>query len=102
MEEIYQIRVTEDKKPINKLNELEYINGEIFANVFETDTIVKIDPDSGAVTGWINLNGLLKKEKFDITVDVMNGIAFDSINNRIFVTGKLWPYIFEIEITGKN
>ena len=77
---------------------LEYIKGEIFANIFQTDKIVKIDPETGRVKGWIDLEGLLKKQSVKEPVDVLNGIAYDKKNNRLFVTGKLWPSLFEIEL----
>lgn len=96
--EIHRITVSENNNPVTKLNELEYIEGEIFANVFQTDSIVKIDPKTGNVTGWIDLKGLLKKGPKKNQVDVLNGIAFDKKNRRLFVTGKLWPNLFEIEL----
>lgn len=80
------------------LNELEYIKGEIFANVFPTDWIARISPETGRVTGWIDLTGLLAKEDRLQGVDVLNGIAYDSRHDRIFVTGKYWPKVFEIQL----
>jgi len=83
--------------PITRLNELEYVRGEIYANVWQTDTIVRIAPDSGRVLGWIDLRGLLVSSDRQGT-DVLNGIAYDAAHDRLFVTGKLWPKVFEIKI----
>jgi len=99
---IGQIQVRCEKGPVEKLNELEYIKGKIYANVWETDRIVMIDPDTGKVTGWIDLNGLLVQEGPTKPVDVLNGIAHDSEKDRLFVTGKLWPKLFEIKLEVKE
>jgi len=96
--ETNRIQVTDGNRQIEMLNELEYINGEIFANIWRTDSIARISPESGDVTGWIDLKGLLKAEDRAQKVDVLNGITYDSINDRLFVTGKLWPKLFEISI----
>jgi glutamine cyclotransferase len=80
------------------LNELEYVQGEIFANVYQTDWIARISPQTGAVTGWIDLSGLLPEADRRIPADVLNGIAYDADRKRLFVTGKLWPKLFEIEL----
>ncbi|MFC1890552.1 glutaminyl-peptide cyclotransferase [Thermodesulfobacteriota bacterium] len=80
------------------LNELEYIRGEVWANVWPTERIVRIDPADGRVTGWIDLEGLLGAEDRKRRVDVLNGIAYDAKEDRIFVTGKLWPKLFEIKL----
>lgn len=95
--ELRRIKAHDSKGPVIKLNELEYINGEIFANIWPTDLIVKIDPRTGRVTGWINLEGLSpvndgQKKK------VLNGIAYDAKSDRLFVTGKLWPALYEIKL----
>jgi glutamine cyclotransferase len=82
--------------PVNKLNELEYINGKLFANVWGTANIVIIEPVDGSVTGWIDLSGLLNTGYYNNHVDVLNGIAYDAKTGRMFVTGKLWPLLFEI------
>ncbi|HEY8447696.1 MAG TPA: glutaminyl-peptide cyclotransferase [Thermomicrobiales bacterium] len=96
---VRQITVEDAGKPVMLLNELEYIGGEIWANVWRTDRIVRIDPETGEVRGWIDLSGLLTPEdRGDHRVDVLNGIAYDPATNRIFVTGKLWPKLYEIEI----
>ncbi|OQY21519.1 MAG: glutamine cyclotransferase [Anaerolineaceae bacterium 4572_32.1] len=98
LEEIGHIQVYDDDGPVTRLNELEYIHGEIYANVWQTDRIARIDPQTGQVTGWINLQGLLSQEDRSQPVDVLNGIAYDAENDRLFVTGKLWPKLFEIEL----
>lgn len=98
-EEVGHVDVRDGGAPVNYLNELEYVNGEVWANVYQTDRIVRIDPESGQVTGWIDLTGLLEPEDFPAQgVDVLNGIALDPATGRIFVTGKLWPTLFEIEL----
>ena len=84
--------------PIVRLNELEYINGEIYANIWQTNQIIRIDPQSGQVTAWIDLTGLLAQETLSQPVDVLNGIAYDATNGRLFVTGKLWPMLYEIKL----
>ncbi len=84
--------------PVNNLNELEYIRGEIWANIFMEEVIVRISPQTGKVLGWIDLsqlNALLPRSE---TRDVLNGIAYDAEGDRIFVTGKFWPKLFEIKI----
>jgi glutamine cyclotransferase len=96
-EEIGKIEVKDNKTPVANLNELEWVDGEIFANVLPTDRIARINPQTGKVTGWINLLGLLGDESKS-QASVLNGIAYDSNNKRIFVTGKLWPKLFEVEI----
>ena len=82
---------------VKNLNELEVVKGEIFANVWQSDRIARISPKTGAVTGWIDLRGLLTPREAS-RVDVMNGIAYDAAGDRLFVTGKLWPRLFEIQI----
>jgi len=83
---------------LNYLNELEWIDGEIWANVYTTDAIVRIDPETGRVTGVIDLSGLLPESDRTSTTDVLNGIAYDEDNGRIFVTGKYWNKLFEIRL----
>ncbi len=95
---IGQVQVLDENGPVEKLNELEYVKGEIFANVWKTDRIVRINPDSGKVTGWVELEGLFVQEGPMKPVDVLNGIAYDSKKDRLFVTGKLWPKLFEIKL----
>jgi glutaminyl-peptide cyclotransferase len=93
-----QIDVCDNGKAVRKLNELEYIDGEIYANVYETDWIARISPQTGKVTGWINLKGILDTGAINLYTDVLNGIAYDSVGKRLFVTGKYWPKLFEIEL----
>ena len=97
--ELDTIDVYEGVRAIWNLNELEVVDGEIWANVWQTDLIARIDPETGQVTGWIDLTGLLsEKEREKRPVDVLNGIAYDPETDRLFVTGKLWPKLFEIEV----
>jgi glutamine cyclotransferase len=93
-----QIEVYDDRGPATSLNELEYIRGKIWANRYYTDEIVIIDPESGKVEGRINLKGILKAADRKPITDVLNGIAWDAGKERIFVTGKYWPKLFEIRI----
>lgn len=93
-----QVEVFDENGPVILLNELEYINGEVFANIYRTDRIARIDPQTGRVLGWIDLTGLLGPEDRTQPVDVLNGIAYDVETGRLFVTGKLWPKLFEIEL----
>ena len=93
-----QIEVYHNEGPASSLNELEYINGKIWANRYFTDEIVIIDPESGIVEGRINLKGILKATDRRPTTDVLNGIAWDDEGDRLFVTGKFWPRLFEIRI----
>jgi glutamine cyclotransferase len=101
LEVLNKLNVTDDKGPVTNLNELEYINGEIFANVLYSYRIARIDPANGKVVGWIDLTGILNNERIDYPIDVMNGIAYDSVSDRLFVTGKLWPQVFEIRLIKK-
>ncbi|MDH4268876.1 MAG: glutaminyl-peptide cyclotransferase [Dehalococcoidia bacterium] len=97
-EEIGQLEVFDNDGPIARLNELEYIQGEIYANVWQTDLVARIAPETGRVIGWVDLRGLLTAEDRSEPVDVLNGIAYDAEADRLFVTGKLWPKLFEIEL----
>ena len=92
-EEHRSVRVTDGAEPVDGLNELEYVRGEVYANVRHTNRIVRIAPDSGRVLGFIDLTGLLGADQTKL-----NGIAFDERNDRLFVTGKLWPRLFEVEV----
>jgi glutaminyl-peptide cyclotransferase len=94
-----RLPVYDENGPVVRLNELEYVNGEIWANVWQTDRIARIDPQTGRVTGWIDLSGLLDPAGLNQPVDVLNGIAYDAAQDRLFVTGKLWPELFEIRLT---
>ena len=93
-----RVTVTFRGAPVNYLNELEWIGGRIWANVYTTDQIVIIDPATGVVEGVADLSGLLPEEEVTPTTDVLNGIAYDAAGDRIFVTGKNWPKLFEIEL----
>jgi glutamine cyclotransferase len=92
------IRVYDERGPVTGLNELEYVQGAIFANVWPTDHIAVIDPGTGRVKAWIYLRGLLAKGDSP-GADVLNGIAYDARGDRLFVTGKLWPKLFEIRLS---
>jgi glutamine cyclotransferase len=92
-----RITVTRDGNEVTQLNELEWVNGEIFANVWQTPTIVRIDPASGRVTGVIDLTALAT-ENGDSSDRVLNGIAYDAQRDRLFVTGKMWPRLYEIDL----
>jgi glutaminyl-peptide cyclotransferase len=92
-----RIDVTAGGVPVKNLNELEFVKGEVFANVWQTNYIARVSPQSGAVTGWIDLRGLLSEEEAR-HADVLNGIAYDAEHDRLFVTGKLWPKLFEITL----
>lgn len=94
-----RIHVTLEGKPVNNLNELEWINGEIYANVWQTNWVLRIDPHDGNVVGAINLSGLLgPADVVPGQTDVLNGIAYDAVRDRLFVTGKNWPKLFEIKL----
>lgn len=100
--EIGRIEVHDEHGPVWQLNELEYIQGEIYANIWRTDRLAKINPTNGQITAWINLEGLLSPQDRFIPVDVLNGIAFDQQSQHLLVTGKLWPKLFEIELIDKQ
>ena len=95
------LRVVDGNRPVEQLNELEYVRGEIFANVWQEDRVARIDPQTGQVTGWIDLRGLLSASDARGDEDVLNGIAYDEQSDRLFVTGKLWPKLFEIRLVKK-
>ena len=92
------ITVLDGQTPVNELNELEFVQGEIYANVWHDNRIATIDPQSGRVTAWIDLSGLMPESELQDPEAVLNGIAYDQANNRLYVTGKLWPRLFEIRI----
>ena len=103
LQETRRIRVTLEGKPLLNVNELEWVKGEIYANVWQTNWVVRIDPHDGRVVGLINLAGLL--EPSDIVAgqtDVLNGIAYDAKDDRLFVTGKNWPKLFEIRLKASS
>jgi len=96
-----RIKVTASGAPLRNLNEVEYVKGEIFANVWQTDYVARIDPATGKVTAYVDLRGLLSPAERAGT-DVLNGIAYDEAHDRLFVTGKLWPKLFEIKLVKKG
>lgn len=98
-----RVTVTDRGKPVEKLNELEWIDGEIWANVWQTDRIAIIDPETGHVKAWVDLAGLLGSYRVrEPSDDVLNGIAHDAKNGRLYVTGKHWPSLFEIRVVDKK
>ena len=99
--ETHQIKVYDNRGPIKELNELEYIEGLIYANVYQTDDIITIDPTNGKVISRIDLKGLMNAQ-WGRPINVLNGIAYDGDNRRFFVTGKLWPRLYEIKIVDKE
>ena len=98
LREVRRITVHDGEQTIDRLNELEWVRGEIWANVWHSDRIARISPADGRVVGWIDAAGLLKPGEVTDPEAVLNGIAYDATNNRIFVTGKLWPKIFEVRV----
>jgi glutamine cyclotransferase len=95
------IDVTQAGRPVERLNELEWVKGEVFSNVWQTDEIMRIDPATGKVRGVIDLTGLLSPGDRRPDTDVLNGIAYDDAGDRLFVTGKRWPKVFEIRLKPK-
>jgi glutamine cyclotransferase len=100
--EIGRVAVTDDGRPVRDLNELEYIRGEVYANVWHTDRIARISPRTGRVTRWIDLRGLMSAGYRLDPEAVLNGIAHDSAGDRLFVTGKLWPRLFEVQVVPRK
>lgn len=98
MQERRRVTVTDRGRPVDQLNELEWVNGEVFANIWMTPRIARIDPASGNVTGWIDLSGLVRQTPTSDTDAVLNGIAYDAQRDRLFVTGKYWPRLYEIDL----
>lgn len=96
------IEVTRDGQPVPQLNELEFIHGEIFANVWQTDLVVRIDPATGVVRGVVDFSGLLPQAERRPTTDVLNGIAYDAARDRLIVTGKNWPHMYEVRLRVKK
>lgn len=95
------LNVTHENEPLGELNELEYIHGEIYANVWKTDRIARIDPKTGRVVAWIEMAGLRPEETLGNVENVLNGIAYDGEHDRLYVTGKRWPKLFEIKLKKK-
>ena len=92
------VKVTDHGQPVTQLNELEYIHGEVYSNIWHSDRIARISPATGKVLGFIDLTGLLPASERSSPEAVLNGIAYDSAHDRLFVTGKLWPSLFEIRV----
>jgi len=100
LKETGTIKVTADGVPVQNLNELEWVKGEIYANIWQTYKIARIEPKTGKVVGWIDLTGILEPQDQQ-GIDVLNGIAYDAQGDRLFVTGKNWPKLFEIKLVKK-
>jgi glutaminyl-peptide cyclotransferase len=103
LKETRRLTVTADGQPVKNLNELEWVKGEILANIWLTDFIARIDPATGKVTGWIDVTGLMGPAELGANPDAIpNGIAYDAEHDRLFVTGKLWPKLFEIKLVQRG
>jgi len=102
MHVVRQVNVSYQGQPVEYLNELEYINGTIFANIYLTDTIVAIDPDDGSVVSLIDLTGLRPEQNLGMQGEVLNGIAYDSIADKLYLTGKNWPNLYEVRLLPKT
>ena len=102
LQETGRVTVKDGTRPVTELNELEFVHGEILANIWMTDRIARISPATGQVTGWIDLKGLMKSSELSSLDAVLNGIAYDPAGDRLFVTGKLWPKLFEIKLVPKK
>jgi glutamine cyclotransferase len=101
--EVRRVKVTADGIAVDQLNELEVVDGEIFANIWHTSTIARIDQNTGKITGWIDFSKLYPDAgKGQNAENVMNGIAYDAEKKRLFVTGKLWPKIYEVKIVPRK
>ena len=101
LQERRRITVRDNGNPVDNLNELEWVHGEIYANIWQQDRIARISPEDGRVIAWVDMRGLLKPADQTEPVDVLNGIAYDAARDRLFVTGKLWPKLFEIKLVPK-
>jgi glutamine cyclotransferase len=97
-EPIGKLKVHDNNTPLIGLNELELVNGRIYANIWQQDRIAVISPEKGKLLAWIDLKGILNPKQYKHPIDVLNGIAYDTKNDRLFITGKLWPLIFEIKL----
>lgn len=96
------IKVTDNGKAIDQLNELEYVHGEIYSNIWYSNKIARISPQTGKVLGWIDLTGIISPSELSSDGAVLNGIAYDAKHDRLFITGKLWPKLFEIKVVKKQ
>ena len=97
--EVRRLQVRDGTEPVADLNELEFVEGDLYANVWPSDRIAIINPANGQVRGWLDLTGLLPLVFRTPRTDVLNGIAYDDAGKRLFVTGKHWPRLFQIEVT---
>ncbi|MEM7009570.1 MAG: glutaminyl-peptide cyclotransferase [Thermodesulfobacteriota bacterium] len=97
-----ELQVYDQRGKVGRLNELEFIDGQIYANIWGTEKIAIINPKTGIVNSWIDLSGILNKADIKTRIDVLNGIAYDKEQNRLFITGKLWPKLYEIQIVKPN
>lgn len=95
---IRKVGVRDGNSPLKKINELEFVHGVLLANIYQSDFIVSIDPNTGRIRRWFDLGGLLPEKSRDLETDVLNGIAYDSGQDRLFVTGKRWPTLFEVRL----
>lgn len=102
LQETGRLLVESEIGKLSKLNELEFIKGEIWANIWKEDRIVRINPATGKVTGWVDMRGILPQAERPDADDVLNGIAYDAQRDRIFVTGKHWPKLFEIQLVERK
>jgi glutamine cyclotransferase len=101
-EVVKRLRVRGPNGNVEQLNELEYVKGEILANIWYADRIARISPETGEILGWIDLSGLYPEKQRASKEEVLNGIAYDEANDKLYVTGKNWPKVYEIElVTGK-
>ncbi len=101
-QEKHRLKVHDGSASVDQLNELEFVEGQIFANVWHTNRIARISPQTGEIVGWIDLSGLLSSVYRLEPEAVLNGIAYDPVGKRLFVTGKLWPSVFEIRLLRKR
>jgi len=97
-QETRTVEVQDGDEPVTNINELEYIDGEVYANIWKTDLIAVIDPQSGSILSWLDLSGLRAYIDDEASIDVLNGIAYDEKTGHLYVTGKLWPLLFELEL----
>jgi glutamine cyclotransferase len=102
LQEKRRLKVHDGMTPVDQLNELEFVQGQIFANIWHSNRVARISPQSGEVVGWIDLTGLLNPTYRLDPEAVLNGIAYDTVRKRLFVTGKLWPRVFEITLSPKG
>jgi len=96
---IRKVGVRDGESPLKKINELELVRGVLLANIYQSDWVVAVEPATGRIRRWIDLVGLLPEKSRTATTDVLNGIAYDAEQDRLFVTGKRWPTVFELRLT---